>query len=88
MVNRKMKDSRFSITVTENHLNEDKLYLPVSYVVNFWDKSDALTRSIAYHHTWVRVDKFDLPKNIEVITASSGKLESLNIALSKHKLGK
>ncbi len=89
MVNRKMKDTRFTITVTENHLNEDKLYLPVSYVVNFWDtKNDALTRSATYHHTWVRLDKYDLPKDIEVITASAGKLESFSLTLSKHKLGK
>jgi hypothetical protein len=89
VVNRKMKDTRFTITVIENHLNEDKLYLPVSYVVNFWDaKTDALTRSVAYHHTWVRVGDYDLPKTIEVITAASGKEEAFSLTLSKHKLAK
>jgi hypothetical protein len=88
-VNRQMKDSRFTISVMENRQNEDKLYLPVSYVVNFWDvKTDALTRSVTYHLTWVRVDKFDLPETADVVTASAGKQVEFSLRLSKHKLTK
>jgi len=56
VVNRQMKDSRFTITVMENRANEDKKYLPVCYVVNSWDgKTEALSGSSTYHHTWERV---------------------------------
>src|SRR5208337_3429528 len=36
-VNRQMPDIRFTITVLENTLNEDKQFLPVFYVLNSWD---------------------------------------------------
>ncbi len=89
VVNRKMKETTFTITVLENRLNEEKLYLPASYVVNFWDaKTDALTRSQSFHHTWVRVGKFDLPETIDRVTASTGKQESLRVKLSNHKLAR
>jgi hypothetical protein len=73
VVNRQMKDSRFTITVTENRLNAEKKYLPVSYVVNSWDlKTQALTSSATYHHTWERVGGFDLPATLTVVTATPG----------------
>src|SRR5262249_38136634 len=34
VVNRTTKDSKFTITVLENMVNEEKQFLPVSYVVN------------------------------------------------------
>jgi hypothetical protein len=73
VVNRQMKDSRFTITVMENRLNKDKKYLPVCYVVNSWDgKTDALTSSATYHHTWKHVGDFDLPAKLTVVTATPG----------------
>src|SRR5262249_40018242 len=62
VVNRQMEDERFTITVLENRVNEDKQYLPACFVVNTWDaKSGVLRSAAAYHHTWQRVGKFDLP---------------------------
>lgn len=73
VVNRQMKDSRFTITVMENRLNEEKKYLPVSYVVNSWDlKTQALTSSATHHHTWERVGGLDLPAALTVVTATPG----------------
>jgi hypothetical protein len=73
VVNRQMKDSHFTITVTENRLNADKKYLPVSYVVNSWEtKTEALKSSATFHHTWERVGNFDLPSTVLVVTAKRG----------------
>ncbi len=73
VVNRQMKESRFTITVMENRLNKEDRYLPVSYVVNSWaGKADALKSSASYHHTWVRVGAFDLPATVLVVTATPG----------------
>jgi hypothetical protein len=88
VVNRTTKDSRFTITVLENKMNEEKQYLPAHYVVNYWDaKSNALKRSESFRHEWVRVGKFDLPSTSLVVTATSdGKLESRELKLTNHKL--
>jgi hypothetical protein len=73
VVNRQMKDSRFTITVMENKLNKEKKYLPSCYVVNTWDgKTDALSSSAAYHHTWKRVGDYDLPSTLTVVTTTAG----------------
>ena len=68
VVNRQMKDSRFTITMQENKLNKEKKYLPDSYVVNSWDKTGALSSSAAYHQTWKRVGDFDLPASVTIVT--------------------
>jgi uncharacterized GH25 family protein len=87
VVNRHMKDTRFTITVLENALNEEKQFLPVSYVVNTWDlKADVLKRSEAHHQTWRRIGKFDLPLSETVVTAADGTLEARSMKLSNHKL--
>jgi hypothetical protein len=93
-VNRHMKDSRFTITVVENRLNAEKQFLPVSYVVNYWDlKSQNLLRSQTHHDTWTRVGSFDLPETVLVVTATgngsgdaAGKLQARSLKLSGHKL--
>lgn len=87
VVNRRMKDSRFTITVMENRLNEDKQFLPVSFVVNTWDlQSDALRSSETFHHTWQRLGNYDLPLTLLVVTASAGKQEARSLKLSNPKL--
>jgi hypothetical protein len=88
VVNRAMKDTRFTITVLENKLNEEKQYLPAHYVVNYWDaKSGALKRSESFRQEWVRVGKFDLPATSLVVTAApDGKLETRELKLTNHKL--
>jgi hypothetical protein len=89
-VNRQMQDFRFTITVLDNHLNADKKFLPVSYVVNTWDlKTGALRSSAAFHDTWRRVGAFDLPETVLVVTATGSapsNLDARTIRLSNHKL--
>jgi hypothetical protein len=88
VVNRTMRDARFTITVLENRLTADKKFLPVSYVVNTWDlKTDALKSSEAHHQTWERVGAFDLPHTALVVTATAGKQEARRLTLSNWKLG-
>jgi len=87
VVNRTSKDSRFTITVLENKLDEDKKYLPVSYVVNYWDlKGEELKRSESHHHSWTRVGKLDLPTELMVVIATPTKQEARRIKISNHKL--
>jgi hypothetical protein len=87
VVNRHMRDARFTITVLENRLTEEKKFLPVSYVVNTWDlKTEALKSSEAFHHTWQRVGGFDLPQRVLVVTALAGKQQARSLTLSNCKL--
>jgi hypothetical protein len=87
VVNRQMGDVRFTITVLENVRNQEKQFLPTSFVVNSWDpKSDVLRSSEAHHQTWERVGKFDLPVTTLVVRAMPGKLEARSLRLSNHKL--
>ena len=88
VVNRTIPGARFTITVIENRLNEEKLYLPACYVVNYWDlKNDSLKFSQAFHQDWTRVDKFDLPTSVLKVTATpDGKLTARRLKLSNHKL--
>jgi hypothetical protein len=88
VVNRRMKDSHFTITVMENQLNEDKKYLPVSYVVNSWEgNSQNLSASSTFHHTWERVGGYDLPATLTEVTAKPGGDQTArSLKLSKHEL--
>jgi uncharacterized GH25 family protein len=87
VVNRQMPDARFTITVMENQLNEERQFLPSFYVVNTWDaKTEALRSSQAFHQTWQRVGKYDLPATVTVVTATDGKLETRGLKLSNFKL--
>jgi len=88
VVNRTVPGARFTITVIENRLNEEKQYLPACYVVNYWDlKNEALKSSQAFHQDWTRLGKFDLPLSVLVVTATpDGKLASRRLKLSNHKL--
>jgi uncharacterized GH25 family protein len=87
VVNRSLRDTRFTITVMENRLNAEKKFLPVSYVVNTWATEGGALRSSASHHqTWQRVGAFDLPRTASVVTASAGKLEARGLKLSNFRL--
>jgi hypothetical protein len=86
VVNRRMEDSRFTITVLENRLSEEKQFLPAHYVVNTWDKTGALTRTETFHQTWQRVGRFDLPLAEYVVIATAGKLEDRCLKLTNHQL--
>ena len=87
VVNRALRDTRFTITVLENRLSAEKKFLPVSYVVNTWAaEGGALRSSAAHHQTWQRVGRFDLPHTATVVTASAGKLEARALKLSNFRL--
>ena len=88
VVNRDMKDARFSITVVENEVNKEGEFLPDCFVVNTWDvKSNALASSETHHQTWKRVGVFDLPESILVVTAKDdGKQEARSLKLSNLQL--
>lgn len=99
-VNRVTGTSRFSITVLENRTNAEDKYLPVSYVVNYWDmKTGQLVRSEAHYQTWTRVGRFDLPVKECLVTAAEevaatpgasaaprAGLTAKSFTLSNHKL--
>lgn len=100
-VNRVTGTSKFSITVLENRTNAEGKYLPVSYVVNYWDmKTGQLVRNEAHHQTWTRVDRFDLPVKECLVTAAAEEVSAApgasaapragstakNFTLSNHKL--
>jgi uncharacterized GH25 family protein len=87
VVNRRTNDVRFTITVLENRLNDDKQYLSGTFVVNTWDlKTDALRSSQTHTQTWRRIGKFDLPDTLLVLTATAGKQEARSIKLTNHQL--
>jgi hypothetical protein len=87
VVNRQMKDVRFTITVMHNNQNKEKKYLPSDFVVNTWDlKTNALRSSETHHQSWKRVETFDLPGTTTVVTATAGQLEARSLKLSNHKL--
>lgn len=90
VVNREMKDARFSITVMENVENKEGKFLPVCFVVNTWDpKTNALTGSETHHQTWKRVGAFDLPESVLVVKATAdGKQEARSLKLSNLQLTK
>jgi Protein of unknown function (DUF3386) len=74
VVNRTMKDRRFTITVLESIANAEGKYLTTSFVVDYWNlESGELLRSDAFSQTWTRVGKFDLPGLTRVIAAAREK---------------
>jgi hypothetical protein len=86
VVNRAMKESRFSITMQENQRNAEGKFLPANYVVHYWDAhSGQLQRTEAHTQTWTRVDIFDLPVLARVITADR-ELTVRCVTLFNHKL--
>ncbi len=87
VVNRDMKDARFTITVMENVVNTEGKFLPACFVVNTWDaKTNALTSSETHHQTWTRVGAFDLPEGLTVVTAMAGRQEARSLKLSNVQL--
>ncbi|MFO0968494.1 MAG: DUF3386 family protein [Gemmataceae bacterium] len=86
-VNRAAGEGRFTITVLENQWTKEKTYLPLFYVVNFFDKGGALRSSTATRNTWVRVGAFDLPETVTTTNASSTGLGVRTLTFAKHKLG-
>jgi hypothetical protein len=87
VVNRAMKDARFTITVLENRANEQGHFLPAHYIVNYWDlKSGQLTRAESHHQTWQRVGRFDMPRGVLVVTGKAGGQEARSLTLTHVRL--
>jgi hypothetical protein len=87
VVQRLMRDARFTITMLENRTTADGKYLPVSYVVDTWDlASGQLKSSDAFRQDWEHVGRFDLPRGVLVVSSSSGKQQARSLTLSNWKL--
>ena len=86
VVNRVMKESRFSITMQENRENAEGKFLPANYIVHYWDNSTGeLQRTEAHTQAWKRLEYFDLPAFERVITAGK-ELTVRSATLTNHKL--
>jgi hypothetical protein len=85
VVNRQMKEGRFSIVVLENKQNAEKHYLPTSYVVNSWDKA-GLKSTTSFRLSWKRTGKYDLPVTLLVVSAHGEKMEARRIRLTNWKV--
>jgi hypothetical protein len=86
VVNRTMKDTRFTITVLENRANAEGKFLPAHYVVNYWDAKGGLSRSEAHRQTWQRFGRFDLPREAFVLATEAGKQDARCLTLSNLRL--
>jgi hypothetical protein len=85
MVNRKMGDSRFSITMLENLRNEEGKFLPRSFVVSYWDNDGNLKKSESHYTSWMRQNGMDLPTVIRVISVDKN-VDAREIDLSNFKI--
>lgn len=85
VVNRLQDGTKFSITVQENHKNEEGKFLPSAYAVNYWTKDGAIEKSEAHTQGWVRVNGFDLPSLIRTITTTKD-VDAREIRLENIKL--
>jgi hypothetical protein len=87
VVNRQSGRQNFTITILENEKNKEGLFLPHSYVVQYWDpESGDLRRTETVQDRWIRSGTWDLPKSHMVTTASESGLSVRNAVLSSHKL--
>jgi hypothetical protein len=87
-VNREMGDTRFSIAVLQVHRTADHKNLPQVFTVNFWKKATgALERTETHINQWVRVGRFELPRQIELLRATGGGNTLMDLTLSGHQLG-
>lgn len=85
VVNRVQDDSKFSITVQENHKNEEGKFLPSAYSVHYWTKEGALEKSEVHTQGWVRMNGLDLPQLIRVVTVTKD-VDAREIRLENIKL--
>lgn len=70
VVDRHVGGQKFTISVLENRKNAEGKYLPVSFVVDYWNPtSGELLRSDATYQSWKRVGSFDLPVVARIVTA-------------------
>lgn len=81
LVERRVKDRKFTISVLENRVNADGKYLPTSFVVDHWDLvTGELVLSEGNLQTWKRVGGFDLPLTAKAVASAKGTVKA-------HKIG-
>jgi len=86
-VNRRMGDSKFTISVLEVARNPEGKYLPTTINVSYWDaKSGALKTSETHFSSWKRVGKFDLPARVAVIRSTAGGGQAIEMELKNQQL--
>ena len=87
VVNRALSKTNMTITVLDNDLNADKKILPRSYTVHYWNAANGnLQRTETNQTRWTRVDAWDLPTQLTVITSSSAGQGVKTMTLSQHRL--
>ena len=87
VVNRNIGNQNFTITVLDNTKNQEKQFLPRSYVVRYWDaKTGKLNRTQTVLNRWHRTGQFDLPAELVQISTSASGLTVRSFQLSDHKL--
>jgi hypothetical protein len=86
-VNRNMGKQRLVINVLSVTRNAEGKYLPAVFNVAMWDAASGnLGGSQTVMHHWVRVGKFDLPRQIEEVDCRTGGNVVKSIALAAHQL--
>ncbi|HEV3118866.1 MAG TPA: DUF3386 family protein [Gemmataceae bacterium] len=87
VVNRHIDDENMTITVLDNDRNSEGLFLPRSYLVQYWDAATGeLTRTESVQERWQRVGSWDLPARHTVTTATAAGVSARSFALSRHAL--
>jgi hypothetical protein len=86
VVNRHAGKENMTITVLENDRNPEGLFLPRSYVVQYWDATTGdLKRTVAVQERWQRIASWDLPAGRTVTTATAAGLSVQSFTLMKHE---
>jgi hypothetical protein len=87
VVNRHTAKEHVTITVLDNDRNVEGLFLPRSYVVQYWDApTGALKRTETVQERWQRVGSWDLPARRTVTTATQAGLSVQSFTLTKHEM--
>jgi Protein of unknown function (DUF3386) len=87
VVNRHVGRTNMTITTLDHERTPEGLFLPRSYVVQYWDdKTGSLVRTETVQDRWMRSGSFDLPATHTVTTASDEGFLTRTLTLSDHRL--
>ena len=87
VVNRRLAKGNMTITVLDNDKNQDGLFLPRSYTVQYWDAATGqLQRTETVQNRWTRVGVWDLPTQLTTIISSASGQSVKTLNLEKHRL--
>lgn len=86
-VNRRMGDTRFSITIQSHVEVANDQTLPCTFTVTFWDQGlDRMTRSSIYTDRYVAVDGIFLPGSRRVVSMDDEGPTARELTLTSHRL--